>query len=300
MAFLDHVRRCNRHDLSRYRPLVVRAGDAGRVLRVGWVRADRLAPLWDCAVAAGVADRVEVGTDRVLLAPVDESARSAVLQALVAELGARGAVRITGELYGVRRRVGQARFALLDRGAVPYFGVAATGVHVNGFVTAADGSCRMWVAHRARGKATFPGMLDNLVAGGQPEDITPADNVVKECGEEAGISAELARRALPVGAVSYVFENDAGLKPDTMFCYDLELPADFEPRPVDGEVERFELLPLAEVAALVRDTERFKFNCNLVILDFLVRHGWFRPEDPDYLPLVAGLHRALPDLEGVS
>ena len=78
-----------------------------------------------------------------------------------------------------------------------------------------------------------------------------------------------------------------------------EVPADFHPRPVDGEVERFELLPLAEVAELVRDTERFKFNCNLVILDFLVRHGWFRPEDPDYLPLVAGLHRALPDLEGV-
>lgn len=299
MAFLDHVRRCNRHDLSRYRPVVMRTGREHADVRVGWIREDRLLPLSDCAVAAGVTERIEVSAGGVRLLPSDEASRSAVLAALVGELAGRGLLRVTGELYGVRRRVGTERYARLDRGAVPFFGVAATGVHVNGFVMAADGSCRMWIAHRARGKATFPGMLDNLVAGGQPEGLSLDDNVVKECAEEAGIPVGLASRARPVGAVSYVFENDSGLKPDTMFCYDLEVPADFHPRPVDGEVERFELLPLAEVAELVRDTERFKFNCNLVILDFLVRHGWFRPEDPDYLPLVAGLHRALPDLEGV-
>ena len=27
-----------------------------------------------------------------------------------------------------------------------------------------------------------------------------------------------------------------GLKPDVLFCYDLELPGDFVPRPQDGEV----------------------------------------------------------------
>ena len=70
----------------------------------------------------------------------------------------------------------------------------------------------------------------------QPSDITCAANVVKECGEEAGIPPELAARAIPVGYVSYVSLSGEGLKPDVLFCYDLQLPADFQPVPHDDEV----------------------------------------------------------------
>jgi hypothetical protein len=62
---------------------------------------------------------------------------------------------------------------------------------------------------------------------------------------------------------------------------------------MDGEVEGFELLALAEVAALVRDTTALKPNCNLVVLDFLVRHGVVGPEHPEYLEIVCGLHATL-------
>ena len=48
-------------------------------------------------------------------------------------------------------------------------------------------------------------------------------------------------------------------------------------------------MPVAEVARLVRDTDEFKFNVNLVIIDFLIRHGVIPPEDPEYLDLVKGL-----------
>ena len=51
-----------------------------------------------------------------------------------------------------------------------------------------------------------------------------------------------------VGAISYCQETDSGLKPDVMFCYDLELPADFAPRNTDGEVDTFYLWPVEEVA----------------------------------------------------
>jgi hypothetical protein len=47
-------------------------------------------------------------------------------------------------------------------------------------------------------------MLDHAVAGGQPFGISPSDNVVKECFEEASIPPALAQRAAPTGAVSYV------------------------------------------------------------------------------------------------
>src|SRR3546814_1475727 len=78
----------------------------------------------------------------------------------------------------------------------------------------------------------------------------------------------------------------AGVKPDQQFCYDLELPEDFTPVPRDGEIEYFELWPIARVAETVRDTFEFKFNCNLVIIDFLMRHGLLDPDtEPDYAAL---------------
>lgn len=70
----------------------------------------------------------------------------------------------------------------------------------------------------------------------QPFGISCIDNVVKECGEEASIPEELARQARPVGLVSYMYMMEQGLKPDVLFCYDLKLPADFVPKPLDGEV----------------------------------------------------------------
>jgi hypothetical protein len=79
-----------------------------------------------------------------------------------------------------------------------------------------------------------------------------------------------------------------------MYCYDLELPEDFVPRCTDGEVDAFYRLPVAEVARLVRDTDEFKLNCNLVIIDFLVRHGVLSQDDPDYLPILHGLRSPLP------
>ena len=43
----------------------------------------------------------------------------------------------------------------------------------------------------------------------------------------------------------------------------------------------------------IRSTDDFKFNVNLVILDFALRHGVLRPDDPEYLDVATGLHRPL-------
>ena len=86
-------------------------------------------------------------------------------------------------------------------------------------------------------------------------------------------------------------ETADGVKPDTMFCYDLELPDDFVPLNTDGETASFERLPIDEVAGIVENQFAFKCNCNLVIIDFLIRHGVLPPEHPDYLTLLRGLRR---------
>lgn len=118
--------------------------------------------------------------------------------------------------------------------------------------------------------------------------------MIKECGEEAGIPEDIAQNVTPIGTISYLFETDEGLKPDVMVNFDLELPAKFVPTCADGEVERFELIPIAEVADIVRSGFTFKFNCALVVIDFLIRHGHLTADnEPSYCELVAGLHRQL-------
>jgi isopentenyldiphosphate isomerase len=156
----------------------------------------------------------------------------------------------------------------------------------------------MWLGRRARDRLLFPGALDNMVAGGLPQHIGLRDNLVKECAEEAGVPETLAAAAVPVGVVSYNRVADRGFRRDLLYCYDLELPSDFTPRNTDGEVESFTLLPIDEVARLVSETDEFKLNCNLVVIDFLIRHGWLDPASSSYLPLTLGLRQPLAEGPG--
>jgi hypothetical protein len=76
-----------------------------------------------------------------------------------------------------------------------------------------------------------------------------------------------------------------------MTCFDLELPGEFTPHANDGEVEAFELWPVSRVFETVRDSNQFKYNCNLVLIDFFVRHGMIGADDPDFVSIVAGLRQ---------
>jgi isopentenyldiphosphate isomerase len=198
-----------------------------------------------------------------------------------------------GEQYPVTAGGRESARCLVDRACAPFFGMRAFGQHLNGFVRTARG-IEMWIGRRSADRRLYPGRLDNLVAGGLPHGIALIENLRKECAEEAGMSPALAGRAVAVGAVTYCRDSDRGLKPDVMFCYDLELPEHFEPRCTDGEVETFYRLTVDEVATIVRETDDFKLNCNLVIIDFLIRHGLIPQDDPQYVAIVQGLRSPLP------
>src|SRR5262249_29156328 len=157
---------------------------------------------------------------------------------------------------------------------------------VNGLVRRPDG-LHVWVARRAANKALDPGKLDHIVAGGVPAGLGPAETLVKEAEEEAAIPASLARQAGLVAVVAYAMERPEGLRRDRLFCYDLTLPEDFRPHAADGEVEAFELWPVGRVLETVRDTDAFKFNVNLVLIDLFLREGLIEP--PAAARLRAGL-----------
>lgn len=261
---------------------------------VGWVRPAFAAQLQDFdGVFEFAADELRLaaglqGFDR----------RSASLSAVAQELAGRGVTPpYMNEPYAVTPAGRDAAVCVVDRAAAAHFGVRSFGQHLNGFVRKADGSLHMWLGRRARDRLLFPGALDNMVAGGLPHSLSLEENLVKECAEEAGVPEALARRAVPVSVVSYSRVAERGLRRDALYCYDLELPEDFEPRNTDGEVESFVRLPIEDVAQIVRDTDDFKLNCNLVIIDFLVRHGVIDPDTPGYLDLVLGLRQPLNSVE---
>ncbi len=106
---------------------------------------------------------------------------------------------------------------------------------------------QLWVGRRAPDKRLAPNKLDNLVAGGIGNGYGVAATLAKEADEEAGIPASLIERAVPVGAITYLMENEIGIRDGVLFVYDLELPADFVPRNRDGEVVDFRLMPARSV-----------------------------------------------------
>ncbi|CAL5088896.1 unnamed protein product [Urochloa decumbens] len=195
---------------------------------------------------------------------------------------------IRNELYPVTSSYGMPVYFSLERAAAPYFGIKAYGVHMNGYVEK-DGQKFLWIGKRSDVKQTYPGMLDHLVAGGLPYGISCKENIIKECEEEAGIPRSMSTNATSVGAISYMDIEGFRYKRDVLFCYDLKLPADFLPNNEDGEVDSFRLIPVPHAANIVRRTDFFKPNCNLVIIDFLFRHGYIQPDSHGYLDLLQSL-----------
>jgi 8-oxo-dGTP pyrophosphatase MutT (NUDIX family) len=253
-GFLRHVRACNNAHLPGSRlPFYIGAD------RVGWVKPDFAAKLSAFPQIHADGDGVTV-TD------------GAMLPAIARSLSDSGCFRWRGEEFDIRADADGPVLAGLDRGALPSFGVLAVGVHVNGLVHRPDG-LHLWIARRARNKLLDPGKLDHVVAGGVPAGLSPAETLVKEAAEEAAIPASLASQAVPVAVIGYAMERPEGLRRDRLHCYDLELSGDFRPQAADGEVEAFELWPIDRVLRTVRDTDDFKFNVNLVLIDLFLRRG---------------------------
>jgi len=278
MDYLRHLIASNNFDPEAFVPFVL----DGK--HVGWISCEFRQRLLDEPVFVENSGSISLRPD---ITGFEQ--RTEVLMDIVQKLHAEEMIPlIMNEPYPVSDCCRDDPICLIDRPAAARFGIRSYGQHVNGFVRTPDG-IMMWIGKRAQDRGICPGQLDQLVAGGLPYGISLDENLRKECYEEAGIDEELASRAVPAGLVRYRKMTERGGKEDVLYVYDLELPADFMPRNTDGEVEEFRLLPIEEVAHIVRETDDFKLNCNLVIIDFLIRHGLLPPDHEDYLSLVSGL-----------
>lgn len=279
MSFSDRIAACSVFDAARYVPLRVDGAEMG-LIEQGFAETLRRFPQVFQVTGSAVRLHPSLG---------GFAERTAAVDGVLRELNREGHfLAWRDEPYPVGTGFAAPAAFTMERAATPRFGVRGYGVHLNGYVRRGK-DLLMWVARRSLDKAMAPGKLDQIVAGGQPAGLSLRDNLVKECGEEAAMPPDLVAGARGVGAISYCTERAEGLRRDVEFIYDLELPADFVPVNTDGEVAAFELWPIERVAATVRDSDDFKFNCSLVAIDFLIRHGIIEPDHPEYQYLVHGL-----------
>jgi len=277
--FLDWIGECNRYDLSHYLKFKV----DGHI--IGYVNKNYAKSLLDYPHILTI-DKHDI---QFVTDINDFDYRTAAMAELCADLYERQLLKSwVGEHYDVAVQFGQPAFFSIERAAATQFGISKYGVHLNAYVLK-DGQYYLWVAKRSLAKPTWPGKLDHLVAGGHASNMTIHDTLIKECGEEAGMSTELAQQARAVSLVDYITETGDKLSRDTLFIYDICLSESFIPENTDGEVEEFYLWPIEKVLQRVNQSRDYKTNCNLVIIDFAVRHGFIHPDQPYYMSILKGL-----------
>jgi 8-oxo-dGTP pyrophosphatase MutT (NUDIX family) len=238
--------------------------------RVGWIRHSDVDALrrWPDVF------EIDAASVRLHVSLADVNARSAALGAVIGALYAEG--KIPGwrdETYAIRNHFDAAPLAFIERAASRFFGTMTYAVHLNGIVKYRDKAPQMWIARRSDTKATDPGMLDNVVAGGIGWGFALMPTLVKECWEEAGMSAELASTATP-GRTFHVLQTlPEGTQAEQIFVYDVVLPPDFAPRNQDGEVGEHRLARIEDVARWIEEGA-LTVDASLATLDCMLRHQW--------------------------
>lgn len=131
----------------------------------------------------------------------------------------------------------------VERSGFRFLGMRSHAVHANGFLP--DG--RLWCARRALSKATDPGMLDNVTAGGLPSGETVVDCLQRELAEEAGLFNLQAHALQAAGSVRTARLEPQGWHDEVVHVFNLTLAAEFVPHNQDGEVAEFMCLRAPEV-----------------------------------------------------
>ncbi len=149
----------------------------------------------------------------------------------------------------------------IERAAMRPLGLRTRAVHLNAY--APDG--RLWIARRAAHKTTDPGQWDTLVGGLVATGETPAQALVRESAEEAGLTPADLAQARAVGSFVVSRHLPEGYQVEAVDVTDCVLPAQCQPANQDGEVDQIRLATPDEVWAMIAE-ERFTTEAALSLL----------------------------------
>ena len=125
------------------------------------------------------------------------------------------------------------------------------------------------LAKRSRKLKKFPGLYDNLIAGGQPTNISILDNLHKEGYEESGLKKKYTNLAKKSNVVHYKHNDKKNFNSAIIFIYQLEKLDEMHFSNTDGEVEGFLDVEIDELYKILENKE-LKANCIIPILDFFI------------------------------
>ena len=131
----------------------------------------------------------------------------------------------------------------------------------------------IYFAKRSEKLKSFPGYIDNTVAGGQPTNLSIFENLKKEAYEEAGISSKYLKKVQRGNIVSYFHNNNNNFISAVIFNYHLNKVDELELKNIDGEVESFFSLTLENIYKLL-EKNQLKPNCIIPILDFILLNDY--------------------------
>ena len=140
MSYLEHINKCNFYNLKAFRPFTLEN------IPVGYIRHEFAAKLLRFRDVFNESGRAVTLSKKLK----DFSTRSLAVNAVINELILQGQLpKLRDEYYPVTTNFFDPPFFQLDRTAVPYFGVQAFGVHLNGYIENRNGSLDLWIARRA-------------------------------------------------------------------------------------------------------------------------------------------------------
>jgi ADP-ribose pyrophosphatase YjhB (NUDIX family) len=145
----------------------------------------------------------------------------------------------------------------VERAGFRHLGMKSHAVHINGFCPNGD----MWCGRRAVNKATDPGLLDNLAAGGMPSGESKETTALRELQEEAGITRTGPSHLNWAGHVRSQRTEPQGWHDEQLWVANLDMADDERPCNQDGEVQLFLRLTPTEVLQRMQAGEFTMDSC---------------------------------------
>jgi hypothetical protein len=289
MSLLRLIQRYKQFDFTGFVPVRV-LDDQGQTVTIGWTKDD---------VAHALSELGDVWTydegGMLLNAAFDTyEKRTEAVDANLLEASEQGVLppkpdysAIGGDDWFV---IGTARYKPLfevRRFYISYLGARRYASRINGFH---DG--QMWIIKRGQGVDEYPGRLDTLVGAGQIASRTILENTLAEAHEEAGLSKDQCKDLHSVSMVHIFRHNKHGfLYDENIYIYDLDTKGTITPHVVqEWETETIELWPYDKVLHTIKNTEEFRPEAALCLVDFFIRHGVITPDnEPHFDELCFGL-----------
>lgn len=159
---------------------------------------------------------------------------------------------------------------IIKRFYYSFLGIQNHSVILNGYT-----GDQYWAAIRSQNVESAAGKLDVIVAGTIRHGETVREALIHESHDEACLSESDLREVRTIGKLHMPNINARGfLHDEWLYVFDLDLK---DKKPEVGlpiEVDGFKLMTMEEVIDGIQQGDVFKEHINLVVTDFLIRHGY--------------------------